>query len=265
MKPVTAQQLTQTETRACIAAAQRAAVPTEQMRQMAIYRRMQIRDNPKSEADIIMQINAVAAAYGAREKLDKETISAAVEFIRANFAYLAPDEIEKAYQLNAAGALPERAEMYGGRFSIDQLGKVLSNYAIYRRRLMSDFLRELDAIRQEAEEAERKERLKSNFEAAFTEKVLFVKEHGSSWEDVPEFWYQVFKERGALQINKATADEYMQKATAIAEKAAREQNELALLMPLEQRFRAIFQIEPENYAKTVARKMVVFDFLKKNS
>ena len=262
MKPVSAQQLTQTETRACIAAAQRAAVPTEQMRQMAVYRRMQIRDNPNAEADIISKINAVAAAYGAREKLDKTTISAAVDFVRQHFGFLSADEITKAYEMNAAGLLDERSETWGGRFSVDQLGKVLANYATYRRRLMSELIKEVEAIREAEQAQEREERMKREFEDVFLQKVTFVKEHGTSWEDVPEFWYNVFKERGNIRMTKQKGDEYYQKALQIAERAAREQNELALLMPFEQRFREVFKIQPESYAKTVARKMVVFDIIK---
>ena len=258
----TAQSLTQNENRACIAAATKEGIQTAEMRNIAFFRRHQIRDNPNAEADIISNLNAVAGAYGAREKLDKETISAAVDFVRQHFAFLAAPEIQKAYEMNAAGLLEERAETWGGRFSVDQLGKILSNYTNHRRRLMAAYIRETEAIREAERQAEREEAMRQQFEDVFLQKMEFVKEHGTSWEDVPEFWYDELKKRGAVRMTKQKGEDYYQKALEVATKAAREQNELALLTPPEQRFKEVFKIEPESYAKTVARKMVVFDIIK---
>lgn len=255
-------QLTQIESRACITAAQKAGVKTEEIRQMAIYRRNAIRDSSMPSAEIIKELNTVSGAFGAREKLTPETIAAAVELITSHFAHLAAAEITKAYQLNAAGLLEERAETWGGKFSVDQLGKVLKNYDNYRRGLMAALIRELEAIREAERQQEREDRMKAEFEDVFFAKVQFVKDHGTSWEDVPEFWFNVFKQRGAIRLTKQQGEDYFERAKKIADIAARDQQQLALLTPIEQRYREAFKIEPDNYAKTVARKMVVYDFLK---
>ena len=256
------QQLTHNEQRACIAAAPKVGLPTAELRKYAVYRRHQIRDSINAELEIISELNSIAAVYGAREKLDSATIAAAVELMQQHFPHLAAAEISEAYRMNAAGLLDERAETWGGRFSVDQLGKVLANYCEHRKRVMAAYIHEVEAIREAERQAEREEAMRQEFEDVFLQKVEFVKQYGKSWEDVPEFWYDELKKRGAVRMTKQKGDDYFSKALEIAEKAAREQNELALLMPVEQRFRQVFKIEPESYAKTIARKMVVFDILK---
>lgn len=260
-----AQTITQTESRACIAAASREGCQTSEMRKMANYRRNLIRDMPDAAPAIVKQVNAVAAAFGAREKLEKETMAAAVDLVRQHFGFLAADEIQEAYRMNAAGLLEERAETWGGRFSVDQLGKVLVNYNNWRKRLMAAYLRELENIREEERQAEKREALQRQFEETFYERLRFIADHGTGWEDVPEFWYEELKKRGEVRLTKQKGAEYYERALQIANRAAAEQKELALLMPIEQRFREVFKVEPESYAKTVARKMVVYDLLKEKN
>lgn len=260
----TQQQLTTNEQRACIAAAAKAAVTTEEMRKIAVYRKNQIRDDQNAPAAIISELNKVAAAYGAREKLDPQTVAAAVELMREQFGGLAAAEIGEAYKLNAAGILEERAETWGGRFSVDQLGKVMANYTQYRRRLSAAYINEAEAIREAERQAERAEAMQARFEDVFLQKMEFVREHGKNWEDVPEFWYEELKKRGAVRMTKQKGDDYYAKALDVAQKAAREEREMAMLNPAEQGFFKVYGITPEDYAKTVARKMVAFDIIKGN-
>lgn len=93
-----------------------------------------------------MELEFSARAYCGASKTDEKVFTELVEFVLSQFANLALGEIREAFRLAAAGKLGDvNLASYYGLFTVLMLGDVLSAYADYRRRILSE-LRKVEAL-----------------------------------------------------------------------------------------------------------------------
>jgi len=66
-------------------------------------------------------------------------ISSCVEFIKKQFAGLAPLEIKEAFCLLASGKLKLDVKTYGGKFKVMHMGQILNAYIDVRKKIICDY------------------------------------------------------------------------------------------------------------------------------
>jgi hypothetical protein len=247
-------------TRAVMNAANKIGEGIEAVHRFAMHYHNPLKEDPGAVEKLLELLPTIAATYGARQEVDGLVYDAAVEFVLENFGFLAVEEVADAYKMNATGKLSDRAEMYG-KFSLDQIGKVLSMYADHRKKFVGAYLFELESIREFEMQVEKETSKRVKFETIFRQQIENAKANFVSWEEVPEYWYQELTRRGAIKLTKEQGQEYYKKAQHIAENVINQREKAKLLLPWEQRFKEFSDIAADDYAKIVARKLVVFDNL----
>lgn len=221
----------------------------------------QLRHMPMEEAfaRLMVALREVAQDYGARQAVLEETFTECVRITRKKFAGLGIEEIREAYRMWAAGELNLRkgeAEMYGGQFNAAQLGKVLAAYMEQRRAALGAYLRELEAYHREQEKASKKERLKREYEENF-ERILRGFQP-KSWREVPFHWFETAWKRGLIRLTETEQVEVLAQARALALEEAEEEKEKANIFQRKQIEKLAEGEGLEGRAKTIARKLALF-------
>ena len=221
----------------------------------------QLRHMPaeKAFARLMMAIKEVAQDYGARQAVLEETFTECVRITRKKFAGLGIGEVREAYRMWAAGELNMRkgeAEMYGGQFNAAQLGKVLAAYMEQRRVALGAYLRELEAYYRKQERASKKERLKREYEENFERNLRAFQP--ASWREVPFHWFETAWKRGLIRLTKTEQEEVLSQARILALEEAEEEKEKAGTFQRRQIEKLIEGEELEERAKTIARKLALY-------
>ncbi len=173
----------------------------------------------ENEALLIVRIQLIAEAYGARQQVSDVVLHACKTLIQNRFSMLSLEEISIAFRMAAAREFKNvELEVYGGVWNASILGKVLGAYMEYRRK-------QLVLAHQEQQKNNRiqvdpeliqsyNQQLYLEFESMIIEKSSQL----SHWEDVPVFWYSISKKLKLLEINKRDAYIIYNWATKISEK-----------------------------------------------
>ena len=176
-----------------------------------------------------------------------------------HFSELAVFEIKEAYELWAAGIIEvPGGEMYGGVFSVKQLGKVLSAYKDYRRQISALIINAEHHEKERIALEKKKKRRKKEFEENFPLLLKKAKIKYRTWRDVPVWYYQVAMKRKMIQFTEGEADQILEEAkeavrveiTSEQEKTMKSFKELAILRQLID--------NQEERAKTYARQLTVW-------
>lgn len=145
-------------------------------------------------------IQEMAAAYcGADVSTDgsKRAIAECARMLREKFADIGLEEVREAFAMATAYMLGEEAQAattsYGGRFSVNMFGRVMSNYMEHRRIISAEIYAAQDAERMEGEN----EQIRLKNEAA--RKVVFeefeaAKNLGHNFKsplDIPASWARI--------------------------------------------------------------------------
>ena len=204
-----------------------------------------------------------AQMYGARENVPRFVISECVRLVFEKYSFLALEEIREAYRQKAAGEIKIKgAEMYGGVFNADNLGKVLRAYNQERKKVMAAFLKE----KHEMETKGKKEAMKLFrailFEVCFPEMLKQASQTFEDWRQVPEWWYDAAKKRELFIYKQGEKRSYYERAIELMPEEIEKEEKQALeeaggiKMFVTQRKRP-----PERVAASIARKLVVFEKL----
>ncbi|MCB0547876.1 MAG: hypothetical protein KDD19_09820 [Phaeodactylibacter sp.] len=210
-------------------------------------------------ARLMVALREVAQDYGARQAVLEETFTECVRITRKKFAGLGIEEIREAYRMWAAGELNLRkgeAEMYGGQFNAAQLGKVLAAYMEQRRVALGAYLRELEDYYREQEKANKKERLKREYEENFERNLRDFQP--KSWREVPFHWFETAWKRGLIRLTETEQVKVLAQARALALEEAEEEKEKANIFQRKQVEKLAEGEGLEGRAKTIARKLALF-------
>lgn len=208
---------------------------------------------------LMAALRDVAQDYGARQAVPEETFTECVRIARRKFGGLGIEEFREAYRMWAAGELNLRkgeAEMYGGQFNAAQLGKVMAAYLELRKTALGAYLRELEAYRQEQEKAGKAERLKREYEENFERKLRAFRP--PSWREVPAHWFETAWKKGLIRLSPAEQEETLSAARALARREAEAEKENAGVFQRNQMEKLLRGEELEGRAKTIARKLALF-------
>ena len=174
----------------------------------------------------------------------------------------------RTFEWKAAGLLDVNAEMWGGSFNADILGKVLTAYVKRRNELIAAFIEEEHKVTAEQEEKEREQKRKDEYNYLVENFEKIYKGKGfTSWREVPEFYYQIAKKKGLLRFKKGEGHEILAEAEKIAKEDLRKQyievkNSTNNQIALHELMHKMKLTTDENTAKAYARKISVFRKLK---
>lgn len=176
-------------------------------------------DEQTQKDAVQIAVDYVARTYGARTPPSPETIAEAVQVIRRNFSYISVAEIREAYRLWAAGEINAGtgAEMYGGEINAANVGKVVSAYCEHRRLALAAYLRARQEADEDRREAERKNRLRKEYEDNFESMLARARASFTDWRDVPLHWFDTCRRRGMIQFEPGEAEEILEDARALAD------------------------------------------------
>lgn len=216
-------------------------------------------------AEIGKLLPQVAAQYGARQTLDSNILRECQALIFEKFKHLSVKEIREAYRQWAAGEFEiSGGEMYGGIFNVIQLGKVISGYSKRRKKILATILNETANRQIETERAARESKMKESFETDFVTTFKKKKSEIQNWEEVPVWWWDVFKRRKWIQYDKQTALDIYEKAKTIAEE--RELKTLAdnRVNRAKNRFDLVRVVDGRSLAQNIAGQMMVYKYAIQN-
>lgn len=220
-------------------------------------------DHDELETILAVQIQALASAYGARQKIDDHILDKCIELVVQRFSMLGINELDKAFQLAAAGDLSVRSEIWGGVFNVKILGSVLGAYRDHRRKVVAGIIK-AESISLDADRTKGKAAKMLEFDQQFPEKIEKAKLEFKSWKDVPVFWYQAAKRLGLLNQNwlKENAQSIYKEAKELAIEEmsvnlanANNQNDQSRFRNLLLELKAGNDVDA---AKVIARKLCVF-------
>jgi len=216
-----------------------------------------IRTEENAPGLLLIELPQIAQEYGARKKLDQGVQKECVRLILEKFKGIGINEIREAYRLKASGFLEAPgAEMWGGEFNADQLGKVLSAYVQHRRRIIAEYLK----AKELAAEQEKTRRRREEFNRKFPAMIEAAKGRITDWRDVPEYWYQAAKNRGMIQFESGEAQDIYDEAKQLARMEFEEEQEKA---PITRKasLQAAAMGKGDDFefrAQVIARKITVF-------
>lgn len=222
--------------------------------------------DPKSAlGQLLVTIPMVAKDYGGRKVLADSMVEEAADFVLEKFSHLAAEEIREAYRRKAAGELDIQAEMWGGEFSVDQLGQVLTAYNEKRKKEMAAYLVAIEEARQEEARKAKAERLRENFEGEFLRALEEAKTKCKGWEDVPLFWFDSAKDRKMFTWAPGEADAILAEARMLAAGIMADMGKRFELQTIAERWKQGNQPTTlEELAKSIARRLSVWRKLIEN-
>lgn len=205
---------------------------------------------------LLLELPQIAQEYGARKMLGDGVQKECVRLILTKFKNIGVFEIREAYRLKAAGHLKAPgAEMWGGEFNADQLGKVLSAYVEHRKKIIAEFLEE----KQRAEESAETKRRRKEFDEKFPRMIEQAREEKKDWRDVPEYWYDAARIRGMFSFEPGEANAIFAEAKKLAKIEFQNEKEEAPIMQRAKLQAAALGVgdDFEFRAKRIARKITV--------
>lgn len=225
----------------------------------------QIRKIDKQEAfgELLINIPLIAQEYGARTDIPQNVIKEAITLITTEFMDLSVSEIRKAYRMYASGKLNVNAEMYGGEFTVAQLGKVLTAYRNERRARVAAVLqienKEREDRIKEAEAIQKRIEFEKTFPSIVADKIQYV----TSWRDIPEWWYKPSVKLGLLDFTKEQADVVFQQAADLVDTEQARQREQSKNEKFNMETVVRRELTDEQLQRVIARKLIMFKKLKR--
>lgn len=213
----------------------------------------------KAVVELIKLIPVLAEQYGGRKDISEEVLSECIAVVFEKFNGLGINEIRRAYRMWACGELDlgGGVEMWGGVFNVKNFTGILTAYKNHRGKVAIQ-------IQQLLEEQARQneiERKQKEFDEKFIHLVADFS--GESWRDVPTNWYEAAIRLGL--IDSPTNETYPPYWKA-ALKAGKEEYSARFneAKPAERKkMNQLQEMYVELYAKSIARKMWVYDHLLK--
>lgn len=227
-----------------------------------------VRRLENANGEIFKYTLQAAKVFGSRKDVEKDVLKACARLVTEHFKKIGAHEIYLAFEWKAAGLLDVNAEMWGGSFNADILGKVLTAYVKRRNELIAAFIEEEHKVTAEQEEKEREQKRKDEYNYLVENFEKIYKEKGfTSWREVPEFYYQIAKKKGLLRFKKGEGHEILAEAEKIAKEDLRKQyievkNSTNNQIALHELMHKMKLTTDENTAKAYARKISVFRKLK---
>lgn len=170
------------------------------------------------------ELPIIAQQYGAREKIEKHILQECIRLVLEKFRALGLNEIREAYRLKASGFLEAPgAEMWGGTFNADQLGKVLTAYVDHRRRIVAAYIEEQEREQEKEKARQRRE----DFNRRFPDMIGKAKQEITDWREVPEYWYDAAMRRGWIEFGPGEAQGIFSEAKELARMEFEEEMEAA--------------------------------------
>lgn len=223
-----------------------------------------------SRALISLTVSDVVKMYGARKEIESFGKEFAERFfaecqvaILKNFGHFGPKDIREAYRLWGSGQLNigGAGEMWAGEFSVRQLLAVLGAYNAKRQKAVGIYLKHIAEQKEKAEQAEKADRLRQNFEQRFLSRIEAAKQDPHfTWQDVPAYWYNAAMDRGMIEFKEGEASAIFKQALELAKKEIQAEKDdtgdvferASLLRALEGQTNKI-----DERAKVIARKISV--------
>ena len=154
-----------------------------------------------------VKIADIAIAYcGADPEINSSAFIESARLLLQKFGGVGIDEVKEAFAMAAARKLGDiDLTSYKGVFTVAMFGEVVSEYMVYRNRVLAEMQRIADS-----EEQERKEGIKrQRFEVVKKEVVekfnamRFENREISKVGDVPGWWAKVLKDHGLIEGDPA--------------------------------------------------------------
>lgn len=221
-----------------------------------------------ANGEIFKHALQAAKVFGSRKNVDKDILKACARLVTEHFKKLGAHEIYLAFEWKAAGLLDVKAEMWGGEFNADILGKVLHAYVERRNQLIAAFINEEAKAKENKERQEREQKRKDEYKHLVDNFEKIYKEKGfMSWQEIPEFYYQIAKKKKLFKLTKIEADEIFKEAKVLATEQAKKDyielkntsNDKFALNSIMDKLKLGVD---EDMAKVIARKITVFRKLK---
>lgn len=238
---------------------------------------------PEDAQDLVIgtAIRQFAESYGSRKGINDEILAECIELLIEHFGKIGVTEIRTAYQLWSMRVI-EGAEMWGGEFNAQQLGRVLSDYVRYRHKVVMQIIEESHRIDREQKRRAFMDQKNEETKAAFPEDLQAAKEQyqkgewSKEWRSVPGHWYSLAAYHGFLTLDDdfvlqdLDADEkadFWRKAKEAAQQelSVECQSLIASGRAQEARSRANEYkdsgVEFRRKALTITKKMIVYELL----
>lgn len=167
----------------------------------------------EAKRSLYVLLPIIAKQYGGRETLEGHLLKECTKLIVDRFSFLGVEEVQEAYRQWAAGEFKLKGgEMYGGVFTVRQLGMVLAAYNENRKKVVGELLRLSEKQIERNQEEARAERLRQKFEKEFPQMLMNAKTKITDWQEIPDYWYQAALKRGFFQLDRTEALEIFKEA-----------------------------------------------------
>lgn len=227
-------------------------------------------DKARAAGMIQIELERVAASYGARQDIGEGVFSECTQLVISKFPGLGVNEIREAYRMKAAGeleSLPKgKGEMWGGVFDAGQLGAVLSAYMEQRRKALGAYLRRRQEDAEKAEKERNARERQAEFDRRFPDIIARMQASAKDWRDCPAHLYEGAKRRGLFRFDSIQeAHDIFQDALALARlekegayQEALERGGAGMFRLRELKLEASSQEGIESRAKVIARQITLF-------
>lgn len=215
-------------------------------------------DEDAVDAYLLGEIATVARDYGARDAVPPPIMQECIRLVKGRFIHLGKGEIREAYRAYTVGELQVKgAEMYEGKFNASQLGKILGAYAKQRREVLGGYLNLVHDANLKEQKAAQAAHRAERFEREFPRLVSEARAAGLNWEAIPVFWFKAALNRDMFLISKAEADQILALAERVMRMRRRAELKTSPASALMERLNGK-QVNPEEQAKNIARKITVY-------
>lgn len=187
--------------------------------------------------------------------LTDEFVNEASESIIKKFSMLGVNEIKEAFRLASINVISSDLRSFGGRISIQVIGKTLDNYLEYRKPIAAEILteqREQQRIQDEVSDIESRR----DYQKAVTD--FWIQETmPKSWIDCPAYFLETLEEMNLVTLEQEKRHEFYRKAKAYRiEELERQKNKASTLEDIRNANSQLFNIDGEkgviiNYAKSM--------------
>tara|TARA_R100001443_G_scaffold57634_2_gene68347 strand:- start:10599 stop:11384 length:786 start_codon:yes stop_codon:yes gene_type:complete len=138
---------------------------------------------------------------------DKNTLRSCAKFIIDMFPQLGQCELELIFQLAAAGKFNINLETYYGKFSVNFLGKLLTNYLTFRNKIILTYEKEKekDQAKEQQQQAEEKnQRTKEQIIEKYRVLKQSFEELGvlPEFDDVQSFWAKILIDANIIHFTE---------------------------------------------------------------
>lgn len=156
-----------------------------------------------ANAVLLAEVTRLAKEYGARQEIEQSVLVEATRFIIASFPWLGVREIRTAFRWHASGKTTDQAgEMYGGVFNVRALGAILAAYNETRKKIVAEYLELIAKEEAGREEAERKAKMKADFENNLLVSIKRARVQKLPWKSIPSDWHDWLQKIGKLKYTE---------------------------------------------------------------